>query len=171
MPSVDANLIVADIASGNSERRRQAEDVIGDIDRDTDVDASIFVSSLASTNEDVVFWSAIALERLRDRGSAAIPCLLALLQRKELFLRQTAVKTLAAVGPKDKEARTAVFLSFADSSPFVRREALQACIGLPNLSADDLAAIAAMATDSDEAVASWSEIVLRNVRLNDQTRA
>ena len=171
MPSLDANLIVADIASGNSERRRQAEDAIGEMDRDTDVNASVFVSSLASTNEEVVFWSAIALEHLRDRGSAAIPCLLALLQREQLFLRQTAVKTLAAVGPKDTEARAAVFRSFADSSPLVRREALQACIGLPNLTADNLAAIAAMAADSDEAVANWSEIALRNIHLNEQTGA
>jgi len=171
MLSLDANLLIADIASGDAERQRKAEEVISEIDHDTDVDASVFVSSLASKNDDVVFWSEIALEHLGDRGGAAIPCLLALLQREPLFLRQMAVKTLAAVGPKDAEARAAVFRSFVDSSPFVRREALQACIGLPNLSADDLAAIAAMAADSDEAVASWSEIALRNIRLNAQASA
>src|SRR5882757_7209148 len=163
MPLLDANLLIADIASGDNERRRQAADAISEINHDTDVDVSVFVSSLTSTNDDVVFWSEIALEHLGERGSAAIPCLLALLQQEQLFLRQHAVKTLAAVGPRDTEARAAVFRSFADSSPFVRREALQACIGLVKFSADELASIAAVSTDSDEAVARWSEITLRNI--------
>lgn len=171
MLSLDANLLIADIASGDGDRRRQAENIISKIDHDTDVDVSIFISSLASKNDDVVLWSAIALEHLGERGCAAIPCLLELLHRGQLFLRQTAVKTLAAVGAKDTEARAAVFRSFADASPFVRREALQACTGFPNLSADDLTVIAAMATDPDEAVANWSEIALRNIRLNKQTSA
>jgi hypothetical protein len=167
MPSLDAHMLIADIASGDSERRRQATEVISEIDHDTDVDVSVFVSSLRSVQEDVVVWSTIALEHLGERGRAAIPGLLALLQREQLFPRQSAVKTLAAVGPREVEARAAVFLSFADSGPFVRREALQACIGLPSLSGEELASIAAMATDSDESVARWSEITLRNIRLNE----
>ncbi len=94
MTSLDANLLIADIASGDNERRRQATDIIAEIDHDTDVDVSVFVSSLASTHDDVVFWSAIALEHLGERGSAGIPHLLTLLQREQLFLRQSAVKTL-----------------------------------------------------------------------------
>jgi hypothetical protein len=168
MPSLDANLLIADIASGDAERQRQAQDVISEIDHDTEVDASVFVSSLASKNDDVVFWSEIALEHLGERGSAGIPSLLALLQREQLFLRQYAVKTLATIGARHAEVRAAVFHAFTDSSPFVRREALQACIKFQNLSADQLAAIAAMAADSDEAVARWSEITLRNIRLTEQ---
>lgn len=171
MPLLDANLLLADIASSDERRRREATELISEIDHETDLDISVFVSSLSSTNDDVVFWSAIALEHLGERGRAAIPLLLSLLEREQLFLRQSAIKTLAVVGPRDHEAREAIFRAFTDANPFVRREALQACIKLPNLSANDLGTIAAMASDPDEAVSRWSEIALRNIRLNEQSRA
>lgn len=171
MPLLNAHLLIADIASGDRDRRRVAADVIAELNYETDVDVSIFVESLDSSQADVVFWSEIALEHLGERGMAAIPRLLLLLQREELFLRQSAVKTLVAVGPNVEEARTAVFRSFRDSNALVRREALQACIRLPNLSGEELASIAAMASDPDDTVARWSEITLRNIRLNEQKRA
>lgn len=168
MSTLDARLLIADIASGDKQRWKEATHIIAELNHDTTVDESIFVASLSSVDDEVVFWSEIALQHLGERGIAAIPVLLSLLDRGRLYIRQSAVKTLAAVGPKDKRARAAVFRAFADSSPFVRREALQACIDLPELSADELASIAAMATDADEAVSSWSEITLRNIRLRDQ---
>jgi HEAT repeats len=171
MPLLNANLLIKDIASGDEKRRQEATEIIAELDHDTDVDVAVFVSSLSSKDDDVVFWCMIALEHLGDRGSSAVPKLLSLLEREELFFRQSAVKTLAAVGAKDEVARAAVFRAFADSSPFVRREALQACIRIPQLSADELDRIAAMAADPDEAVSSWSEITLRNIRLNKQARA
>ena len=171
MRSVDAKFLIAEIASGNKKRRREATETIAKFDHDSDVDVSVFVSSLTSTDNDVVFWSVIALEHLGERGSAAIPHLLPLLHHEALFVRQTAVKALAAVGPRDERAKAAVFRYFADLSPFVRREALQACIHLRDLSADQLAHIHAMAADPDEAVSSWSEIALRNIRISEQRRA
>jgi HEAT repeat protein len=171
MPLLDAKLLIADIASGDKQRCRIATEIISEIEENTDVDVEIFASSLSSEIDNVVFWCVIALEHLGERGSAAIPQLLNLLKRDQLFLRQSAVKTLAVVGPKNKDARAAVFHSFSDSSPFVRREALQACIKLPNLSKEQLTRISAMAADPDESVSSWSEIALRNIRLNGQANA
>jgi HEAT repeat protein len=167
---LDATQLVSDIASGDHARREEATEVIGRFECDTDVDVSVFVAALAATDEDVVFWSAVALEHLGERGSAAIPILLRLLERKQLFLRQSAVKALAAVGPTDRRAKIGILSCFADHSPFVRREALQACIQLRDLSVDEFAAIAGMATDSDEAVARWSEIALRNLRIREQEK-
>jgi hypothetical protein len=167
MPALDAHLLLADIASGEKKRFKEATAVIAEIEPGTDVDPAVFVSALASSNEDVVFWSAIALEHLGERGLAAVPSLLSLLDREQLFLRQSAVKTLAAVAAREKKAGEAIFRSFADPSPFVRREALQACIRLPDLSSDERAAIAAMAADRDETVSRWSEITLRNIRLRE----
>lgn len=171
MPLLNANLLIADIASGDAKRCREATEIIAEIDHDTDVDEVVFVSFLSSKDDDVVFWCVVALEHLGERGRSAIPQLLLLLEREQLFLRQSAVTTLAAIGATDEAARAAVFRAFADSSPFVRREALQACISIPKLSADELNRIAAMAADPDEAVASWSEIALRNIRRNEQACA
>jgi HEAT repeat protein len=162
---LDARLIVTDIASGDKKRREEATRVISELDQDTSVDESVFVEALSATDDDVVFWSVIALEHLGERGSAAIPSLIDLLKREQLFLRQSALKALAKVGPNDAGAKAGIFRSFEDASPFVRRDALQACIDLYHLSADELAAIAAMATDSDETVSRWSEITLRNIRV------
>ena len=61
----------------------------------------------------------------------------------------------------DRLARAAVFDLFGDESPFIRREALTASLTLPDLDEEDLAAIAAMATDPDEAVAAMG---LRSIR-------
>jgi hypothetical protein len=167
MSVLDANLLLAEIASGDDKRFREATTVIAEIQPETDVDPAVFVSALASSNKDVVFWSAIALEHLGERGRAAVPSLLSLLEREQLVFRQSSVKTLAAVAPRDKRAREAVFRSFVDPSPFVRREALQACIRLPELSADQREAIAAMVADPDETVSRWSEIALRNIQLRE----
>ena len=167
MPALDAHLLLADIASGDEKRRWEATRVIAEIEPNTDIDPAVFVSALASPNADVIFWSEIALEHLGERGYPAVPGLLSLLSREQLFLRQSAVKTLAAVARRDKRAREAIFRSFQDESPFVRREALQACIGLPQLTTEELAAIAAMAADPDETVSRWSEIALRNIRYRE----
>jgi len=171
MPLLDARLIIEGIASGDKRRWKDATYAIAEFDHDTEVDESVFVAALASSNDDVVFWSEIALEHLGERGAAAIPTLVSLLKREQLFLRQTAVKALAAVGPRDDRARAAVFAAFGDPSPFVRREALQASIDLPALAVEELAAIAGMATDPDEEVANWSEIALRNIRVRAQKNA
>jgi hypothetical protein len=61
-----------------------------------------------------------------------------------------------------------IFQALNDPVSFVRREALQALISVPNLSADELARIKDMERDPDGDVASWSEIALRNIRLRDR---
>ena len=164
MHALDAHLLLADIASGDEKRLSEATAIIAEIQPDTDIDPEVFVSALTSANENVVFWSAIALEHLAERGQTALRSLLPLVGSEQVFLRQAALKTLAAVAPRDKQAREAIFRSFQDPSPFVRREALQACSRLPDLSAEELAAIAHMSADPDETVSRWSEIALRNIR-------
>src|SRR5262245_65333104 len=104
---IDARLLKADIASGDKKRREEATNVIAELEHDTAVDVSVFVDALLSGDDDVVFWSEIALEHLGERGKVAIPPLLSLLEREQLFLRQSAVKTLAAVGPTDPRAKAA----------------------------------------------------------------
>ena len=50
-------------------------------------------------------------------------------------LRQAAVNMLAAVAPDDPRAKAAALQALNDSSPFVRREAIQALISIKGLSA------------------------------------
>ncbi|HEX7631225.1 MAG TPA: HEAT repeat domain-containing protein [Lacunisphaera sp.] len=161
MPSLNTHQLVADLASGNEQRKAAAIHVIVALTPATDVDEGIFIEALKSANPDVTHWAAVALKLLGPRGLAAIPALVALLGREQLFLRQAAVRALAAVGPHDRLARAAVFDLFGDESPFIRREALTASLTLPDLDEEDLAAIAAMATDPDEAVAAMG---LRSIR-------
>jgi HEAT repeat protein len=171
MPSLDARLLIADLSAGDRARFEEATLVISEIDCNTDIDLSPFVESLSADNVGVVLWCEIALEHLGVRAGPAIPALLPLLSREPVSLRQAAVKTLARIGPRDATAREAIFRAFGDSNPFVRREALQACIGLPDHSTHELAAISAMAADPDETVSTWSEIALRNIRLRDRPLA
>jgi hypothetical protein len=78
---------------------------------------------------------------------------------------QTIVMALARVPPDESTAKDAIFLAFADPSPDVRGAALRLLISLTNLTEADLERIAEMAEDSDEHVARWSDIALRNIRL------
>lgn len=165
---LDAALIISDLVSSDQGRRERARQIIGNLECNTPVDVSVFVAALEEPNHEVVFWSIIALQHLGERGSEAIPMLLRLIRHDQLFLRQCAVNALGRVGPADKRAKEGVLSCLADPSPFMRREALQACIQLRALSTDDLAAIAGMAADSSEEVARWSEIALRNLRIRAQ---
>jgi hypothetical protein len=80
-------------------------------------------------------------------------------------LRQAAISALKRIAPADPTPHETPRLALGDPTPFVRRETLQAFIAIPNLTPGDLQLIAAAATDSDEAVAAWSEVALRNIRL------
>ncbi|MBI1322842.1 hypothetical protein GC170_06620 [bacterium] len=64
-----------------------------------------------------------------------------------------ALNLLAAVAPDDPRAKAAVLQALNDSSPFIRREALQALILIKGLSAADLARIGDLKNDADEQVA------------------
>jgi hypothetical protein len=78
---------------------------------------------------------------------------------------QTIVLALARLPPDESTAKEAVFLAFADPSPEVRQMALRSVMSLTNLTEADLERIGEMADDSDEEVARWSDIALRNIRL------
>jgi hypothetical protein len=126
-------------------------------------------AALAQPNENRVFWIVTHLRSLGPSARVAVPELIRLLDRKPAFgTRQALVVTLAALAPNEPAVKEAVFRAFADASPFVRREALQAAIQLTDLTAADLEVIRGMETDPDEGVADWSEIALRNIRLNRQ---
>ena len=164
MRNFDAKKLLKDIISEDRKVHLRAADDISSFDAKSSVDESVFVDALHSENEDIVFWSIIAIEHLGPRGSEAIPKLILLTQDERLFIRQAAVKALARVGPCDPSAKKGIFQVFHDREACARREALQACIDLPDLNENELEAIAAMATDPDEAVSRWSEIVLRNIK-------
>jgi hypothetical protein len=83
-------------------------------------------------------------------------------------VRQMAVMVLPLVGPTDPGSKVAVLAAFDDPSPFVRRQALEAMISFPSHAESDLIRIKAMENDIDKSVASWSEIALRNIRLNSK---
>lgn len=166
MPNYDAHRILADLASSDDGRARDAANAIVQLHPDSEVDEFPFIAGLSAADDKVAFWCGVALKRLGPRASAAIPSLLTLLQRKQLHLRQTAVGALASVGPHDPAARAAIFAAFGDDNAFIRREALQAGLTLPDRSDDDLAAIAGMATDPDEDVRN---LALRSIGAREES--
>ncbi len=123
------------------------------------------LEGLRSSDGNKVFHAIFELRRLGVHARAAIPELQRIALSDEMGLRQAAVNMLGAVAPDDPGARATVLQALDDTSPFVRREALQALIALKGLSASDLTRIKDMENDEDENVARWSEIALRNIRL------
>jgi hypothetical protein len=126
------------------------------------------LEGLRSSDGNAVFRAILELSRLGGRARAAIPELLRITLSDELKLRQAAVNMLGAVAPDDPRAKVTVLQALDDTSPFVRREALQALIAFKGLSASDLARIKDMENDADKNVARWSEIALRNIRLRGE---
>jgi HEAT repeat protein len=123
------------------------------------------LEGLRSADREKVFRAVSELHRLGERARVAVPELLRITTADEFGLRQAAVNMLAVVAPDDPCAKAAALQALNDSSPFVRREALQALISIKGLSAADLARIKDMENDPDKDVARWSEIALRNIRL------
>ncbi|HEY7157671.1 MAG TPA: HEAT repeat domain-containing protein, partial [Gemmataceae bacterium] len=126
------------------------------------------VEGLRSPDRNKVFRAVFELHRLGERARVAVPELLRIITADEFGLRQAAVNMLAVVAPDDPCAKSAALQALNDSSPFVRREALQALISIKGLSAADLARIKDMENDSDKDVARWSEIALRNIGLRGE---
>lgn len=146
-------------------------DGLAPIDPETkprEVQIAPVLESLRSSDSKKVFLAVSGLQRLGERAREAVPELQRIVTTFEDFgLRQAAVNTLAAIAPDDPRAKATVLQALSDSSPFVRREALQALISIKELSPLDLARIKDMENDSDKDVARWSEIALRNIRSRD----
>ena len=123
------------------------------------------LEGLRSSDGKKVFLAVLELRRFGDRAREAVPELLQIANSDEFGLRQAAVNMLAVVAPDDPRAKAAAFQALNDSSPCVRREALQALISIEGLSAADLARIKDLENDTVNDVARWSEIALGNIRL------
>jgi HEAT repeats len=126
------------------------------------------LEGLRSSDGKKVFRAVFELHRHGVRARAAIPELLRVAHSDDFGLRQAAVNILAAVAPDDPRSKATALQALNDSSPSVRREALQALIAIKGLSATDLARIKDRENDADKDVARWSEIALRNIRLRDE---
>ena len=83
---------------------------------------------------------------------------------------QTAVLALPTFAPTSDEAKRAILAALKDPHKFVRREALQALIGMKNLSDEDLDAIRAMRTDKDKHVAMWADTALHNIEADKRSK-
>lgn len=124
------------------------------------------LEALRSADGREVFRALTGLLGFGDRAREAVPDLLRIVATAaEVASRQFGLTMLGVLAADDPRAKEVVFGAFADPSPFVRREALQATIALKGLSSADLARIREMEADPDRDVARWSEIALRNIEL------
>ena len=131
-----------------------------------------FRRDLRSSDPKTVFKAASGLSRLGDRARILAPELLRIARSSEDFgLRQLCIYMLSRISPEHRQFKPLVLEAFKDPNPFVRREALQAAIDVPGLTQTDLMTIKDMEKDADAAVSSWSEIALRNIRINKKRAA
>jgi HEAT repeat protein len=153
---------------GNHSERKEATLILGGLKPSDPVRLSPLVQALESEDDNLIFWCVIALGRLRSRARRAVPRLLPLLERSAFGIRQAVVLTLSKIAPNDERVKGAILGALKDPSPLVRRQALQAAIVIPHLTKGELRSIRSMENDLDEAVARWSEVALRNIRLRQK---
>jgi len=152
------------LTSSDERKWKKARLTMGGLEPTDDVPVDPLINALQSEQDEIVFWCAIALERLQHRASSALPALVQIASNHRQFgIRETAVWALAKIDPADQSVKMAIFDALKDSSSSVRRAALQASIDIYDLSDNDLTHIQAMSSDADEDVARWSEIALRNI--------
>ena len=134
------------------------------------------LTKLRSDHPDIAFFALADLQlRAITRGEhppEVLPELLRMVDDRgsQLKIRQIAVTALPTFAPTNEQAKKAILTALQDPHPFVRREALQALIGMKNLLSEDLDAIRAMASDPDNGVADWSEIALRNIAASNKPK-
>jgi HEAT repeat protein len=154
------------LIGSDSRLRKQATLILGGLEPTDDVSVAPFLERLSHNDETIVFWAVVALHRLGPRSKQAASSLATIAGTHPAFgVRQAAISALPKIAPTEPGTLEAMRKALSDSAAYVRREALQAIAKLPTLEMSDLEAIARMANDADEAVARWSEIALRNIRL------
>lgn len=151
--------------TGRSEKAwKQATLMMGGLEPEYPVAAQPFIDALDSGNDEVIFWSVIALGRLRARARDALPKLVALCRHKRINVRQSALCALVRVAPGDPAVKRAIFASFRDRSPLVRSEALREAIGLRNLDGTDFRRVRGMLRDRNADVRDDAEITIENIK-------
>jgi HEAT repeat protein len=155
------------LKDSNPKRVHEAKLALGGIAEGDHADAGPLIEALSANDDKLVFWALVALKRLGSRSESSIQTIRALgLEGSTPAIRQAAAMAMVAIAPSDKITSQTLRLMLKDTSPLVRREALQAMISLTNIGPEELAAISAMAADPDPNVSSGSEIALRNIAHN-----
>lgn len=159
------------LQGSSAQERKHATLVLGGLTPEDACPIEPLVQVLSSENDDLVFWSIVALGRLQHQAELAVGKISVIAKTHHAFgIRQVALTALSKIAPDSAAARLAIFAAFADDNPFVRREALQSSILIPEHTSDELSKIAAMSADRDETVAAWSTVVLRNIRIKQEPK-
>jgi HEAT repeat protein len=160
------------LVSGDDAQVKQARLALGGIQPGDDVDVAPLVSALDSGHETLTFWALVALGCIGPAASSALKQIHALaLHSAHIGTRQACAIALARIAPEDRAGIDTLLRQIADEHPFVRREALQALIGMKNLVEVDLAAIEAAASDPHPDVARWARIAIRDIDPATQAQA
>jgi hypothetical protein len=123
------------------------------------------LEELRSSDKMKVSRAVTELNRLGERAQAAIPEFLLFVDSDLAWRRHLAIYMLATIAPDDPRTKSAALQALKDIDPYVRRQALQSLISIKDLSHTELERIKNMENDADRDVARWSEIAIRNIRL------
>src|SRR5688500_16476671 len=83
------------------------------------VEPAPFLLALKSEDEDVAFWSLIALKRIGASAKSGVTEIAAALQHPAFGIRQAAVSTLAELGIREHSIQDAILTALDDTEPFV----------------------------------------------------
>jgi hypothetical protein len=145
------------IAGRNSTARKDATLIIGDLRKSDAVDPAPFIAALKSDDEDVVFWSLVALERIGAPAKAGLTQIAVSLQHPAFGVRQAAIGAIAKLGIYDEQVQDIILTVLDDTDPFVRAEAVRALARARALREDIIAKVRSLLRDPDEDVRHCAE--------------
>src|SRR5262245_17441775 len=100
---------IAALTGASDKAWKQATLMMGGLKPEDGVSPQPFIDALESGNDEVTFWSVVALGRLRVRARAAVPKLCGLCRHKQINVRESALSALAKIAPGDPAAKGAIF--------------------------------------------------------------
>jgi hypothetical protein len=140
------------IAGNDQTAWKDATLICGGLEESDRVDPAPFLASLESNDEEVVFWSLIALKRIGAPAKAGLDQIATTLHHPAFGVRETAIGALADLAIEETSVQDMIVASLDDADACVRAEAVHALEQASALRECAIAKLRLLLADTDEYV-------------------
>jgi hypothetical protein len=145
------------VAGNDSAAWKDATLILGGLEESDRIDPAPFLASLKSDDEDVVFWSLIALKRIGASSKAGLDQIATALRHPALGIRQAAIGALADLAIDEARVQDMIVDSLEDTDAAVRAEAVRALEQASALGDPAMAKLRILLADPDEGVRDYAK--------------
>jgi HEAT repeat protein len=145
------------IAGNDPTAWKDATLILGGLKESDCVAPAPFLAALKSEDEDVVFWSLIALRRIGAAAKTGLDQIATALRHPAFGVRQTAIGALAELAIDEAQVQDMILKALDDADAFVRAEGVRALEQASTLSESAIAKLRSLLRDPDEDVRDYAK--------------